>query len=49
MSPQDLLKETQRAAGDQNLTAWHKTLIEAGADQKKINDVSAVLYRLFTP
>ncbi|PBK99175.1 P-loop containing nucleoside triphosphate hydrolase protein [Armillaria gallica] len=39
MSPQDLLKETQRAAGDQNLTAWHKTLIEAGADQKKINDL----------
>ncbi|KAK0188724.1 P-loop containing nucleoside triphosphate hydrolase protein [Armillaria mellea] len=39
MSPQDLLKETQRAAGDQNLTAWHKTLIEAGADQKKISDL----------
>ncbi|KAK0457748.1 uncharacterized protein EV420DRAFT_1687453 [Desarmillaria tabescens] len=39
MSPQDLLKETQRAAGDQNLTAWHTTLIEAGADMKKINDL----------
>ncbi|KAG7444355.1 uncharacterized protein BT62DRAFT_237991 [Guyanagaster necrorhizus] len=39
MSPQDLLKETQRAAGDENLTSWHKTLIEAGADMKKINDL----------
>ncbi|KAK0202992.1 hypothetical protein DFS33DRAFT_1437795, partial [Desarmillaria ectypa] len=39
MSPQDLLKETQHAAGDQNLTAWHKTLIEAGAGMKKINDL----------
>ncbi|KAH8096592.1 hypothetical protein BXZ70DRAFT_945257 [Cristinia sonorae] len=32
MSPQQLLKETQRAAGDENLTAWHETLITAGRD-----------------
>ncbi|KAF9554516.1 P-loop containing nucleoside triphosphate hydrolase protein [Agrocybe pediades] len=42
MSPYDLLKETQRAAGDENLTRWHKTLISAGSDlrliQQKIKD-----------
>ncbi|KAF5338055.1 hypothetical protein D9758_014238 [Tetrapyrgos nigripes] len=27
MSPQQLLRETQRAAGDKNLTQWHDTLI----------------------
>ncbi|KAF8520766.1 hypothetical protein BU17DRAFT_88654 [Hysterangium stoloniferum] len=35
MTPQQLLKETQRTAGDANLTAWHNTLIEKGADLKK--------------
>jgi hypothetical protein len=34
MSPQQLLKETQRAAGDPNLEAWHQTLIEAGKSLK---------------
>ncbi|KAG6841292.1 hypothetical protein C0991_012462 [Blastosporella zonata] len=32
MSPQQLLRETQRAAGDERLTAWHDTLISAGKD-----------------
>ncbi|KAF9024415.1 P-loop containing nucleoside triphosphate hydrolase protein [Hymenopellis radicata] len=36
MSPQQLLRETQRAAGDRNLESWHQTLIEDGAEFKKI-------------
>lgn len=40
MSPQQLLRETQRAAGDEKLTAWHDTLIEAGHDLKAIQEVS---------
>ncbi|KAG5644817.1 hypothetical protein DXG03_007639 [Asterophora parasitica] len=36
MSPQDLLKETQRAAGDERLTAWHETLIHAGKELKTL-------------
>ncbi|KZT70296.1 P-loop containing nucleoside triphosphate hydrolase protein [Daedalea quercina L-15889] len=39
MSPQQLLRETQRAAGDANLTAWHDTLISAGKDLKGLTDV----------
>ncbi|KIY64376.1 P-loop containing nucleoside triphosphate hydrolase protein [Cylindrobasidium torrendii FP15055 ss-10] len=38
MSPQDLLKETQRAAGDTNLTDWHQTLIDQGGELKKTAD-----------
>ncbi|KAH9833821.1 uncharacterized protein C8Q71DRAFT_772688 [Rhodofomes roseus] len=34
MSPQQLLRETQRAAGNASLTAWHDTLISAGKDLK---------------
>ncbi|KAK7029359.1 Structural maintenance of chromosomes protein 5 [Paramarasmius palmivorus] len=34
MSPQQLLKETQRAAGDRNLTAWHETLIRSGNEHR---------------
>ncbi|ESK86523.1 structural maintenance of chromosome complex subunit [Moniliophthora roreri MCA 2997] len=34
MSPQQLLKETQRAAGDRNLTAWHETLIKSGSEHR---------------
>ncbi|CAL1699970.1 unnamed protein product [Somion occarium] len=36
MSPQQLLRETQRAAGNENLTAWHDTLITAGKELKHL-------------
>ncbi|KAF8885790.1 P-loop containing nucleoside triphosphate hydrolase protein [Infundibulicybe gibba] len=39
MSPQQLLRETQRAAGDANLTTWHDTLIEAGKDLKQMQQL----------
>lgn len=39
MSPQQLLRETQRAAGDEHLTAWHDTLISAGKELKAILQV----------
>lgn len=39
MSPQELLKETQKAAGAQNLTQWHTTLIEKGATVKELKKV----------
>lgn len=39
MSSQQLLKETQRAAGDENLSTWHRTLIESGKELKTIQDV----------
>lgn len=39
MTPQQLLRETQRAAGDEHLEAWHQTLIEEGAELKKLLDV----------
>jgi hypothetical protein len=40
MTPQQLLKETQRTAGDTNLIAWHNTLIEKGVNLKKSSKVS---------
>lgn len=40
MSPQQLLRETQRAAGDVNLTIWHDTLIAAGKQLKEMMLVS---------
>ncbi|KAL1705307.1 hypothetical protein EV121DRAFT_258668 [Schizophyllum commune] len=40
MSPQQLLRETQRAAGDKSLSKWHATLIEHG---KTLNGVQAKL------
>jgi len=45
MSSQQLLKETQRAAGDENLTKWHQTLIEAGKELRTLQDVSILLPR----
>jgi hypothetical protein len=39
MTPQQLLKETQRAAGDENLSIWHQTLIESGKELTGIQDV----------
>ncbi|OAX43369.1 P-loop containing nucleoside triphosphate hydrolase protein [Rhizopogon vinicolor AM-OR11-026] len=38
MTPQQLLRETQRAAGDINLTTWHDTLITAGKELKNLQD-----------
>lgn len=39
MTPQQLLRETQRAAGNPNLTSWHETLISAGKDLKGLTEV----------
>jgi len=47
MSSQQLLKETQRAAGDENLSAWHQTLIESGKQLKGLQDVRFSLFFLF--
>ncbi|THH29882.1 hypothetical protein EUX98_g4315 [Antrodiella citrinella] len=38
MTPQQLLKETQRAAGNSNLTNWHETLISTGQELKAIQE-----------
>ncbi|KAH9854875.1 P-loop containing nucleoside triphosphate hydrolase protein [Lenzites betulinus] len=35
MTPQQLLKETQRAAGNEHLTAWHDTLISSGKELRR--------------
>ena len=40
MSPQHLLRETQRTAGDENLVLWHNTLIEKGKELKTAQTVS---------
>jgi hypothetical protein len=42
MSPQQLLRETQCAAGDPRLTDWHKTLITAGKEMAQLAEVCAV-------
>ncbi|KAI9462755.1 P-loop containing nucleoside triphosphate hydrolase protein [Russula earlei] len=39
MSPQQLLRETQRAAGDPRLTNWHDTLITAGKEMAQLAEV----------
>jgi hypothetical protein len=39
MSPQQLLRETQRAAGDEHLTTWHDTLISSGKDLRQLLEV----------
>ncbi|KAF8187572.1 P-loop containing nucleoside triphosphate hydrolase protein [Mycena galopus ATCC 62051] len=38
MSPVELLRETENAAGDERLKGWHTTLIEAGAQFKEITE-----------
>ncbi|KAF8329916.1 hypothetical protein F5887DRAFT_1182074 [Amanita rubescens] len=38
MTSQQLLRETQRAAGDERLTAWHDTLINTGRDLRAVQD-----------
>jgi hypothetical protein len=44
MTPQQLLRETQRAAGDERLTSWHDTLISTGKDLKVMQTVRLALY-----
>ncbi|KAG9104434.1 Structural maintenance of chromosomes protein 5, partial [Ceratobasidium sp. 392] len=39
MNPQMLLRETQRAAGNPNLTAWHDSLIENSKELRTARDV----------
>ncbi|KAJ7241060.1 P-loop containing nucleoside triphosphate hydrolase protein, partial [Mycena haematopus] len=50
MSPVELLKETENAAGDERLKGWHATLIEAGAQltdvQEKIRQETATMHQL---
>ncbi|KAI8989879.1 P-loop containing nucleoside triphosphate hydrolase protein [Trametes punicea] len=38
MTPQQLLRETQRAAGNENLTSWHDTLISSGKELKQVQE-----------
>lgn len=42
MSPQQLLRETQRAAGDEKLTSWHDTLIDSGKELRSLLEVCIV-------
>jgi phage/plasmid-associated DNA primase len=42
MSSQQLLRETQRAAGDEHLTSWHDTLISAGKERRELAEVRHV-------
>jgi len=44
MTPQTLLKETQRAAGNENLTTWHEALIKSGQELKELGAVRAQLF-----
>jgi chromosome segregation ATPase len=38
MTPQELLAQTQKAAGPPQMTAWHKDLIEAGGKFKELDE-----------
>lgn len=49
MTPVELLKATQVAAGDGQLTKWHNDLIGRSADQKKANSVSLSLNTIALP
>ncbi|KAF9449031.1 P-loop containing nucleoside triphosphate hydrolase protein [Macrolepiota fuliginosa MF-IS2] len=42
MSPQELLKETQRAAGDDRLTQWQSQLIKAGNDLRDLKQKQGI-------
>lgn len=44
MTPQTLLKETQRAAGNENLTTWHEALIKSGQELKELGVVREYLW-----
>jgi chromosome segregation ATPase len=43
MSPQQLLRETERAAGVENLTAWHDALISSGKELKELQTVCVLI------
>lgn len=45
MTGKELLVQTQRAAGDRNLTDWHNQLIEFDADLAKQAKVWLMAYR----
>ena len=47
MSPQELLKATQDAAGHEKLSTWHKNLIVGGKDLAELVAVSSIM-RLLT-
>jgi len=36
MNPTELLRETQKAAGPEGMTAWHDKLVQLGAEQKEL-------------
>ncbi|KAK7023765.1 structural maintenance of chromosomes protein 5 [Favolaschia claudopus] len=38
MTPVELLRETENAAGDERLKTWHATLIDTGAQLKEVNE-----------
>lgn len=40
MTPQELLKATEEAAGDKNLKPWHDKLISLGQEVSKLVQVS---------
>jgi hypothetical protein len=44
MNSMQLLRETQRAAGDNRLTEWHNTLIESGKEQRDLTEVNFLLW-----
>ena len=46
MTPQALLRETERAAGDDRLTSWHDTLINAGKERKELSEVLWCTFRI---
>ncbi|KAI0030174.1 P-loop containing nucleoside triphosphate hydrolase protein [Vararia minispora EC-137] len=41
MTPQQLLRETERSAGDDRLTAWHDALVNAGKERKELAELLA--------
>ena len=43
MSPQELLRETQKAAGNERLTKWHEFLKIAGKELLKMLKVMVLL------
>jgi chromosome segregation ATPase len=45
MSSQELLKETQKAAGHPKMTEWHQTLIKLGKEQRELEGVSFLVDR----
>jgi len=40
MSPKELLRQTQKAAGPAKMTDWHTSLIDLGEEWKKMDHVS---------